>query len=195
MVKETPKRLPTDRRLIETALRMASERGWGNLRLYQLAGELEIPLDRLHSRFADMDAVANGWFTLALEQMLRETAKQDQARGPAARLQAALAVWLDALAVHREVTVDMLRLKLHPPHVHHWVPMIFDLSRLVHLWLDTAGIGITGRKRQLAEIGLTATLLTTLGYWARDDSPGQLRAKGYLERRLQAGVWCLSLRC
>jgi hypothetical protein len=80
----------------------------------------------------------------------------------------------------------MLEAKLYLSHPHHWVPMIFDLSRLVHWFLDAARIASTGRTRQLAEVGLTAILLATLRVWRRDDSAGQERTRVYLRRRLEA---------
>ena len=74
----------------------------------------------------------------------------------------------------------MLGGKLYPSHPHHWVPMIFDLSRLMHDFLDVARIASTGRRRQLAEVGLTAIFLATLRDWLRDPE----RADERLSRRL-----------
>ena len=53
----------------------------------------------------------------------------------------------------------MLRGKLYPGHPQHWVPLAFDLSRLIHWFLDAALIASTGYRRQLAEIGLTVLFL------------------------------------
>jgi hypothetical protein len=64
--------------------------------------------------------------------------------------------------------------------------MVFDLSRLVHWFLDAARIASTGRRRQLAEAGLTAIVLAGLRVWRRDDSTGQERTRAYLRRRLAA---------
>jgi hypothetical protein len=82
--------------------------------------------------------------------------------------------------------MQMLDAKLYLSHPHHWVPLIFDLSRLVHWLLDAARIASTGRGRQLAEVGLTALLLASLRVWRRDDSVGQERTRRYLRRRLAA---------
>ena len=90
----------------------------------------------------------------------------------------------DALAPQREVTRQMLEAKLYFSHPHHWVPMIFELSRLVHWFLDAARIASTGRARQLAEVGLTAVFLAAFRVWRRDDSVGQERTRSYLRRRL-----------
>jgi hypothetical protein len=99
---------------------------------------------------------------------------------PPERLHAAVTTWFDALAAHRTVTLQMLDAKLYPSHPHHWVPMIFDLSRLVHDVLDVARIASTGRRRQLAEVGMTAIFLATLRDWRRDPE----RASKRLRQRL-----------
>jgi hypothetical protein len=101
-------------------------------------------------------------------------------RPPPERLHAAMMAWFDALAPHHAVTVQMLDAKLYPSHPHHWVPMIFDLSRLVHDFLDVARIASTGRRRQLAEVGLSAIFLASLRDWRRD--PEAVRER--LRRRL-----------
>jgi hypothetical protein len=78
----------------------------------------------------------------------------------------------------------MIGEKLYASHPHHWVPMTFDLSRLIHWFLDAARIRSTGRRRQLAEIGLTTIFLLTLRVWLRDDSEGQEISRAFLRRRL-----------
>jgi hypothetical protein len=93
--------------------------------------------------------------------------------------------WFDALAPYRLVTGQMLKAKLYPSHPHHWVPMIFDLSRLIHWFFDAARIESTGRQRQWAEIGLTLIFLTTLRGWLRDSSDHQERTRQALRRRLE----------
>jgi hypothetical protein len=107
-------------------------------------------------------------------------------RPPPERLHAAMMRWFDALAGHREATAQMLEAKLYFSHPHHWLPMIFDLSRLVHWFLDAARIASTGRARRLAEIGLTAIFLASLRVWRRDGTVGQERTRMYLRRRLAA---------
>jgi hypothetical protein len=68
--------------------------------------------------------------------------------------------------------------------------MIFDLSRLMHDFLDAARIASTGWRRQLAEVGLTVIFLATLRDWRRE--PG--RARERLGRRLAgADRWLIRL--
>ena len=62
--------------------------------------------------------------------------------------------------------------------------MVFDLSRLIHWWMDAARIASSGPRRPIAEVGLTGIFLMTLACWARDESPNQERTRRFLDRRL-----------
>ena len=169
-------------RIVDAAIALATERGWENVRLYLVAERLGIGLDAIGREFRDLDAIANAWFERARRQLLRLPAEAVAGRPPPERLHAAMTTWFDALAPHHAVSAQMLDAKLYPSHPHHWVPMIFDLSRLMHDFLDVARIASTGRRRQLAEVGLTAIFLASLRDWRRD--PG--RAGERLGRRLAA---------
>jgi AcrR family transcriptional regulator len=181
-------------RIVDAALELAEERGWANVRLYQVAERTGVPLAAIGAEFRDLDVVANAWFGRALRAV--ESIPPDALAGrPAAeRLHLAMMRWFEALAPHREVTGEMLRAKLYASHPQHWVPLIFDLSRLVHWFLDAARIASTGRARQLAEIGLTAIVLGSLRVWLRDDTANGERTRSYLNRRLaQADLWLTRL--
>jgi AcrR family transcriptional regulator len=171
-------------RIVDQAIGLAEERGWDNVRLHDVAERLGLSLAEVAGEFRDLDAIANAWFARARDEMLRTPAAEPPGMPPPERLEMAIMAWFDALAAHREVTSEMLGQKLYLSHPHHWVPMIFDLSRLIHWFLDAARIRSTGRRRQLAEIGLTATFLWTLRVWLRDDSEGQERTRAFLRRRL-----------
>jgi AcrR family transcriptional regulator len=173
-------------RIVDAALELAEERGWSNVRLYQVAERASVPLATIGAEFRDLDALANAWFARALA-MVEQIPPQALADQPAPeRLHLVIMRWFEALAPHRQVTGEMLRAKLYPSHPQHWGPLIFDLSRLIHRFLDAARIASTGRARQLAEIGLTAVFLGSVRVWLRDDSAGGERTRSYLRRRLAA---------
>jgi AcrR family transcriptional regulator len=182
----TDKRGPVRDRIVDAALELAEEHGWANLRLYQVAERADVPLARIGAEFRDLDALANAWFARALETTERIPPEALAGQPPPERLHLVIMRWFDALAPHRDVTGEMLRAKLYPSHPQHWVPLIFDLSRLVHWFLDAARIASSGRARQIAEIGLTAIVLGSLRVWLRDDSVDSERTRSYLHRRLEA---------
>jgi AcrR family transcriptional regulator len=176
-----------DAALLEAALALAEAEGWPEVRLSRVAERAGVPLPAVGQRFRDVDAVANAWFQRARLAMLEVPADELQGLTADKRLARVIEQWLDILAAHRRVTGEMLRAKLYPSHPHHWVPVIFDLSRLVHDVLDAAGIEGSGRVRQAQEIGLTLIVLETLCDWLRDESSGQERSRARLHRRLRCG--------
>ena len=133
----------------------------------------------------DLDAVADAWFARARDAALAPTA-EDLAGSPAPdRLFLVMMRWFDALAEHRAVARQILAGKLlYPSHPHHWLPLPFELSRLMHWFLDAARVGGTGRMRQMEEIGLTAVFLATLAVWAGDDAPAREHTRRFLRTRL-----------
>lgn len=178
-----PRRALEDR-IVDAAIELAEQRGWENVRLHDVADRLDVPLARVAAHFRDLDAVANAWFERARRRLVELPAAELEGQPPPARLEQAVMRWFDALAPHRKVTGEILGEKLYASHPHHWVPMIFDLSRLIHWFLDVARIRSTGRQRQLAEIGMTLIFVATLRVWLADDSERQARTRAFLERRL-----------
>lgn len=172
--------------VLHAALALAEERGWENVRLYQVAERLERPLVEIAAHFRDLDAVANTWFARARDAMLAEVDGTLATLPPPERLHAVIMAWFAALEPHRDVVGEILEAKLWPAHVQHWAPMIFELSRLVHWFLDAARIASTGRRRQRAEAGLTLIFLDTLRVWLNDHTPDRLRTRDHLRRRLEA---------
>jgi AcrR family transcriptional regulator len=190
------KDLPLETRAVAAALTIARDHGWDQVRLHAIAERAQVPLEELGQRFRDVDAVANAWFGEARRSML--ATREEDLSGHTADRRIALVFgrWLDHLAPERAVAGEIIRLKLHPSHPHHWVPLVFDLSRLVHDLLDVARVPGTGRLRQVQEIGLTLIVLATLRDWLADASPEQEDSKQRLARRLaragRAAGWLAS---
>ena len=175
---------PIEQRVVDAALALAAEDGWEQVRLSTIADRTGLPLAEIGRHFRDVDAIANAWFARARLAMLALPAGELAGRPAEQRIALAFIAWLDGLAPHRRFVAEVIRHKLYPSHPHHWVPLIFDLSRFVHDLLDVARVPGSGRPRQAQEIGLTAITLVTLASWLRDDSPAQEHSKRGLRRRL-----------
>jgi AcrR family transcriptional regulator len=176
---------PLDQRIVDAALDLAEESGWEGVRLRRVAARCGVPLTDVLERYRDLDAVANAWFRRAWVAMLAAPPEGFAARPARERLHLVMMRWFDALAPHREVTGQILATKLYPSHPHHWVPMIFNLSRSIHWLREAALLDARGRRRQVEEVGLTALFLMTLAVWLRDETPGQARTRDVLRRRLE----------
>ncbi len=175
---------PLDQRIVDGALDLAEEAGWDALRLREVAARLGVPLAEVLAQYRDLDAVANAWFQRAWAAML-ESAPEGFAALPAReRLHLVMMRWFDALAPYREVTGQILAAKLYPSHPHHWVPLVFNLSRSIHWLREAALLDAVGRRRQVEEVGLTTLFLMTLAVWLRDETPNRERTRDVLRRRL-----------
>ena len=184
---------PSADAIVDAAIALAARDGWAQVRMMHVAMHFGVPLAQIHDRFRDMDDIADAWFTRA-SQTLAVPTKRGFAKKPAKdRLFKLIMRWLNALAAERQVSAQIIRQKLYPSHPHHWIPMVFSLSRLVHLILDAAMIDSYGRQRQADELGGSMLVLATLWVWAGDDTPGQERTQAFLARRLEHGD-CLMTR-
>ena len=175
-------------RIVNAAIAIAEERGrWSAVRLHDVAGRLGVPTSQVLDHFRDLDSVADAWFMRALKAMVGQKPPNFLELPEWRRIELCLNAWFDALAPHRRITGQMLRGKLHLPHLHHWVPMIFNLSRTIQ-WLREAA-QLSGEyetdKAKREEVGLTALFLAALTVWTRDDSAGQERTRQFLRRELR----------
>ena len=173
-----------DSAIVDAAIARAEVVGWENIALRDVAAAVGLPLAELLTRFRDADAIADAWFGRGRAAMA--TPGQDDESGLPAkqRLEASMLRWFDALAPHRRVTVQMLQTKLWPFHPHHWVPMIFSLSRHVQLWRDVARLEAAGPMRAVEEVALTWLFLATVAVWATDGTSHQERTRAFLRARL-----------
>ena len=172
--------------VMETALALAEERGWPAVRLHDVAERLGVPPNRILERYRDLDGVADAWFRCGWEAMIAPKDPSFAEQPAKQRIETCLLAWFDVLAPHRRVTVEMLRGKMHLSHPHHWVPMIFNLSRTIHWLREAAMLPATygTRRAQMEEVGLTGLFLVSLLVWARDDTPRQRRTRQFLRRKL-----------
>jgi AcrR family transcriptional regulator len=171
-------------RALEAVMADAAEVGFDNVRMHRVAERLGVPLTDITALYPDVDSVGNAWFVRARDAMLAPLPEGFEHWPAKERLFLVITRWLDALAPHREVTGQILRAKAWPSHPHHWMPMVFGLSGLVHWMLDAARIEGEGIVRQVEEVGTTALVLATLRVWLRDDSPASEHTRDWLRRRL-----------
>jgi AcrR family transcriptional regulator len=186
----------TEERILEAALALAEERGWAGVRMVDIAARLDLPADALPRQFRDVNSIADLWFRRAWEAMLAEP-PAGFAQWPARRrIEDRLLAWFDQLATHHRVSAQIIRGKLHLSHPHHWVPMVFDLSRTIH-WLREAAqlpARYGSRRADMEEAGLTWLFVATLAVWVRDPTDNQRRTRWFLRRRLREADWAMTQR-
>ena len=181
--------------IVAAALDLAAEGGWEQVRLSAIAERTGIPLAEIGDRFRDVDAIANAWFAGARRAVLASPSESLAADAADRRLAGVMTAWLDHLQPYRTVAIEIIRTKLHPSHAHHWVPLVFDLSRLVHDFLDVARVPGRPPLRPAQELALTAITLAMLRDWARDQSADAATTKARLRRRLGCAGSLAQRRC
>lgn len=167
--------------VLDAALVLADEFGWANVTARAVGERLGGGPELVMAHYADLDALADAWFRRALRAAIGDAPGGE--RVFAERLAHVFGRWLAALAPHRETSLAMIRGKIYPAHPHHWVPLIFNLSRLVQWMLDAAGCEATGRRRQATEIAVSALVPLALRRWRSGDDAATER---FVAERLAA---------
>ena len=177
--------------ILDTALQLAEERSWEQLRLQDIAHQLNINLDDIRVHYAQKDDLVEAWFDRADSRMLQAAVSPELAQlDMAARLHLIVMAWLDTLATHRKVSTDMLWYKLEPAHIHLQIQGILRISRTVQWFREAAEQDSTHLRRILEEIGLTSIYVATFVYWMNDTSEQQHRTREFLANRLHDAQNC-----
>ncbi len=175
-------------RIVDAALDRAEEVGWSAVKLHHVASALDVPLADIHVHYRDLDAVGDAWLARADRAMLERHDDAGFLSLPVKeRLFAVMTRWLDTLSGHRQVTGQILATKCYPGHPHHYIPLIFNLSRTVQWIREAAELDAPGVRRSVEEIGLTVLFASTVVRWTRDGSDNQDRTRRFLSNRLDVG--------
>jgi AcrR family transcriptional regulator len=171
--------------ILETALLLGERRGWDAVHLDDVAQHMGIVLAEIHRHYRQKDDLAEAWFDRADLALIRagESAEWDSLPVRERLLKAILA-WFDALAPHRDLSVEMLRYKLQPDHLHLQAQGLMRISRTVQWIRETARLPTVGWRRELEEVALTGIFLSTVGCWLLDRSPDARLTRAWLEGRL-----------
>lgn len=174
----------TKDRIIKGAIELAEKVGWSQSTLLPLADHLGCTVPDIRQHFGDANEIAGAYFEQALDHMLGPTPDDFAEKPVIDRLEYLYMRWFEFLEPHRDAAKQMMAAKLHPPHVHHWLPCIFHTSRHVQLLRDAALLRAGGRRQQIEEIGLTAILLATIRFWYKAPCTDLERTRNFLHARL-----------
>lgn len=172
--------------ILDKALELAAHTSWEKLCLHDIAADLGISLDDIRLHFPQKDDLVEAWFDRADSAMLQFAHSEDMTSlSVRARLTAIIMSWLDALAVHRSISGDMLLYKLEPGHVHLQVLGVLRISRTVQWFREASRLDTTQLFRIAEEIGLTSIFLATFSYWLLDTSANSKNTRHFLDTRLK----------
>jgi AcrR family transcriptional regulator len=176
---------PLRRAILDAALQQGEQRGWHAVHLHEVARALGITLADIRRHYEHKDALAEAWFDRADAALLAMAETPEWASlTPRQRLHRAIAAWLAALAPHRALTLEMLRYKFQPEHIHLQAMGVMRISRTVQWIRDVAKLPEAGWRRELGEAVLTSIYLATFACWMADADPATRRTHELLERLL-----------
>ena len=174
------------KKLIDTAMSLAAERGWSELSLSEIAAAAGLNLSEVHPRFPSKQAILDELSRRIDGQVLAEVSPDDFTEEESARdrLFDVLMQRFDALSPYREAIGEILYDKARHP-----LSSVAAMPQLLHSmsWmLEAAGIPATGARGLLRTKGLVPIYLMTLRTWVRDDSRDMAKTMaaldGYLRR-------------
>ncbi|RZL85604.1 MAG: TetR family transcriptional regulator [Variovorax sp.] len=173
--------------ILEAALMLGERQGWDAVHLHDVAQQLGIVLSEIHRHYRQKDDLAEAWFDRADLALIRAgECTQWGSLSLRERLSRTILAWFDALAPHRSLSVEMLRYKMQPEHVHLQVGGLMRISRTVQWIRETARLTTVGWQREVEEAVLTSIFLSSVGCWMLDRSPDARRTRAWLDRRLWA---------
>ena len=173
--------------ILETALMLGERHGWDAVHLHDVAQQLGIVLAEIHRHYRQKDDLAEAWFDRADLALIRAgDCAEWNSLSLRERLSRTILAWFDALAPHRKLSVEMLRYKMQPDHLHLQAGGLMRISRTVQWIRETARLPAVGWQREVEEVVLTSIFLSSVGCWLLDRSPDSSRTRTWLGRRLSA---------
>ena len=176
------KKADIPRHVIDTAMKLAAERGWRDLSLAEIADAAKLPLSKVYPVFPSKTAILGAFWrqidaaVLAAEEAgAREGSAHD-------RLFDALMRRFDALRPYREALGNIVCAEAGDP-----VSALCALCRLkrsMACMLEAARLSATGLRGALRVKALGLAYLATLRVFLRDDSPDMAATMAALDRNL-----------
>ena len=176
------KKADIPRHVIDTAMKLAAERGWRDLSLAEIADAAKLPLSKVYPVFPSKAAILGAFWrqidaaVLAAEEAgAREGSAHD-------RLFDALMRRFDALRPYREALGNIVCAEAGDP-----VSALCGLCRLkrsMACMLEAARLSATGLRGALRVKALGLAYLATLRVFLRDDSPDMAATMAALDRNL-----------
>ena len=176
------KKADIPRHVIDTAMKLAAERGWRDLSLAEIADAAKLPLSKVYPVFPSKTAILGAfWRQIDAAVLAAEEAGAHEG-GAHDRLFDALMRRFDALRPYREALGNIVCAAAGDP-----VSALCGLCRLkrsMACMLEAARLSATGLRGALRVKALGLAYLATLRVFLRDDSPDMAATMAALDRNL-----------
>ena len=169
-------------RTMQAALALASERGWRNVSLADIASRAELPLLEVYQSFPSTTAVLLR-LVGATDVAVLSKGAAPTADSPRDRLFEILMRRFDDLQARRAGTVAILRDLAYDPA--SLLCLSARLRRSMTWMLEAAGISSRGCAGTIKVKGLALVYLDALRVWMSDDSPDMARTMAAVDTGLR----------
>ncbi len=176
------KKADIPRHVIDTAMKLAAERGWRDLSLAEIADAAKLPLSKVHPVFPSKAAIL-GALTRQIDAAVLAAEEAGAREGGAHdRLFDALMRRFDALRPYREALGNIVCAEAGDPASA--LCGLCRLKRSMAGMLEAARLSTTGLRGALRVKALCVAYLATLRVFLRDDSPDMAATMAALDRNL-----------
>ena len=176
--------------IVDAAVELAKEASWEEVRLYDIAERLDVPLTAVQAHFREKEEIAEAWFDRPDHALVAAASDPAVQALPATeKLHCLIMTWLDAQADHQRVVREMIKGKLEAGHVHVQIPAVLRISRTVQWLREAAHRDAAGAMRGLEETVLTSIFVTTFVSWLNEDTHDFRRTRARLSRLLHGAAW------
>ncbi len=169
-------------KIIETAMRLAVDKGWRDLGLVDIAEAAGLPLSEVYPIFDSKQAILNGLgrrIDIAVLQGAEADAREGSARD---RMFDVLMRRFDALQPYRAAFAEVAAAQLRDPLAG--LCSLCQLRRSMRCMLEAADLSVTGLQGELRLKSVTAVYLATLRVWLKDEDQDMARTMAALDRHL-----------
>ncbi|MFQ5775467.1 MAG: TetR family transcriptional regulator [Kiloniellaceae bacterium] len=173
--------------IIDTAMKLAAEKGWRDLSLAEIAEAAKLPLSKVYPVFDSKAAILEAFSRRIDAEVL--AAEEPGAREGSARdrLFDVLMRRFDALGDYRQAVGNIVCDIGRDPLIGLCAASQF--RRTLACMLEAADLSASGLRGAVRIKGLGLVYLATLRVWLTDDSPDMARTMAALDRHLRRLEW------
>jgi AcrR family transcriptional regulator len=169
--------------VIDTAMRLAAERGWRDLALAEIADAAKLPLSKVYPVFPSKAAMLSAFARRIDAAVLAAEEPGAREGGAQDRLFDALMRRFDALKPYREALANIVFDQAGDPLAA--LCGLCRLERSMACMLEAALLSADGLRGALRIKALGCAYLATLRVFLRDDSPDMAATMAALDRNLR----------
>ncbi|MEM7778641.1 MAG: TetR/AcrR family transcriptional regulator [Pseudomonadota bacterium] len=173
-------------RVIQAALKLASERPWKDVSIRDIAEAAGMSLAELRKLFGSKTQVLTAYMRVVDDAVLARPPKADPTDAPRDVLFEVIMARLDIMAEHKAALQSIAQ------------DTTFD-STLARAFLNSqrwmllaAGLDGDGPRGVLRSVGLSTLFGAVFQVWLQDDDPGQAKTMAALDQRLRRGESAMS---